>query len=149
MIKAIKTKIKSIALASFLAPSIIFGGSYDFQLGNMVFVEVDELNGAQEWSMEFFVLYHGESWKQEQVYFERYPDPDSDEPDIYLYSYYDEDSNAPDMILEFHAEPYTTVDDPLELRIAPANVNVSGFNWVYVEYNGDDLSLYFCNCNTA
>ena len=143
MIKAIKTKIKSIALASFLAPSIIFGGSYDFQLGNMVFVEVDELNGAQEWSMEFFVLYHGESWKQEQVYFERYPDPDSDEPDIYLYSYYDEDSNAPDMILEFHAEPYTTVDDPLELRIAPANVNVSGFNWVYVEYNGDDLSLYF------
>tara|TARA_B100000029_G_scaffold497744_1_gene565674 strand:- start:6794 stop:9517 length:2724 start_codon:yes stop_codon:yes gene_type:complete len=143
MIKVIKTKIKSIILTSFLSPLVLIGGSYDFQLGDMVLVEVDELNGAQEWSMEFFVFYHGESWKEDQVYFERFPDPDADEPDVYLYSYYDEDSNAPDMVLEFHAEPYTTVDEPLKLRIAPANVIVGGFNWVYVEYNGNELALYF------
>ena len=143
MLNRYKKVFRKVLLVSLLAPMTLFGGSYDFQMGDMVLVNVDQLNGADRWSMEFFVIYHGETWQTEQVYFERYPDPSSEDPDIYLRSFYDQSTGTPDMVFQFHAEPYTTVDTPLELRLPPADVNVSGFNWVYVEYNGTDLSIYF------
>ena len=82
MLNRYKKVFHKVLLVFLLAPMALFGGSYDFQLGDMVLVNVDELNGADRWSMEFFVIYHGESWQTEQVYFERYPDPSSEDPDI-------------------------------------------------------------------
>ena len=147
MLNRYKKVFREIFLVFFLAPLTLFGGSYDFQQGDMVSVNVDQLNGASKWSMEFFVFYHGESWKQDQTYFERYPDASSDNPDIFLISHYDEGSGTPDMVLEFHAEPYTTGEEPLELRLAPSDILVDGFNWVYIEYNGTNLSIYFNGTN--
>ena len=134
---------RRVLLVSFLSPASLFSGSYDFEKGDRVLVKVDQLDGVNKWSMEFFVFYHGESWKSAQTYFERFPDSNSEVADIYLSSFYDEGSGTPDMVLEFHAEPYTTADEPLELRLAPSDIQVGGFNWVYVEYNGTDLSIYF------
>ena len=134
---------RRVLLVSFLTPVALFSGSYDFEQGDMIYVNVDELNGADKWSMEFFVFYHGESWKQDQVYFERYPTADSEDADIFLRSFYDQSSGNPDMVFQLHAEPYTTGAEPLELRLPPADVQVGGFNWVYVEYNGTNLSIYF------
>ena len=42
---------RKVLLVSLLAPMALFGGSYDFQIGDMVLVNVDELNGADRWSM--------------------------------------------------------------------------------------------------
>ncbi len=134
---------RKVSLVFLLAPVALFGGSYDFQMGDRVFVHVGEIDNAPEWSMEFFVFYHGETWQTEQVYFERNREANSEDKDIYLKSFYDQSGGAPDMVFQFHAEPYTTSDQPLELRLAPSNVNVNGFNWVYVESNGTDLSIYF------
>ena len=69
MLNRYKKVFREIFLVFFLAPLTLFGGSYDFQQGDMVSVNVDQLNGASKWSMEFFVFYHGESWKQDQTYF--------------------------------------------------------------------------------
>ena len=96
---------RRVLLVSFLTPVALFSGSYDFEQGDMVYVTVDELNGADRWSMEFFVFYHGESWKQDQVYFERYPTADSEDADIFLRSFYEQSSGNPDMLLQLHAEP--------------------------------------------
>ena len=143
MLNRYKKVFHKVLLVFFLAPVALFGGSYDFQMGDRVFVHVGEIDNAPEWSMEFFVFYHGETWQTEQVYFERNREANSEDKDIYLKSFYDQSGGAPDMVFQFHAEPYTTSDQPLELRLAPSNVNVNGFNWVYVEYNGTDLSIYF------
>ena len=134
---------RKVSLVFLLAPVALFGGSYDFQMGDRVFVHVGEIDNAPEWSMEFFVFYHGETWQTEQVYFERNREANSEDKDIYLRSFYDQNSATPDVVFQLHAEPYTTNDEPLELRLPPADVMVNGFNWVYVEYNGTDLSIYF------
>ena len=137
--------VRSLLLVALVAPSVMFAGSYDFEQGDKVFVEVPQLNGENKWSMEFFVAFHGDSWKNQQVYFERYPDPDSDDPDIYIRSYYDDSGGNPDMVVELHAEPYTTADNPLELRLAPSDVSVDNFNWVYAQFNGNKLGLFWSN----
>ena len=143
MLNRYKKVFHKVLLVFFLAPVALFGGSYDFQMGDRVFVHVGEIDNAPEWSMEFFVFYHGETWQTNQVYFERNREANSEDKDIYLRSFYDQNSATPDVVFQLHAEPYTTNDEPLELRLPPADVMVNGFNWVYVEYNGTDLSIYF------
>ncbi len=145
MNKRVINLIRSTVFASLVTPMAMFGGSYDFEQGGMVFVSVPQLDGVEQWSMEFFVAFHGDSWQREQVYFERYPDASSDEPDIYIRSHYDESGGAPDMVLELHAEPYTTVEEPLELRIPPSDVSVDNFNWVYAQFDNGKLGIFWSN----
>ncbi|MEE2876223.1 MAG: T9SS type A sorting domain-containing protein [Candidatus Neomarinimicrobiota bacterium] len=137
--------VRSLVFVALVSPSAMFAGSYDFEQGGMVFVSVPQLSGENKWSMEFFVAYHGDSWQNEQVYIERYPDPSSDEADIYIRSYYDNSGSTPDMVVELHAEPYTTADEPLELRLAPSDISVDNFNWVYAQFNNNKLGLFWSN----
>ncbi len=145
MKKGYMNLLRSLLLVALVPPSIMFAGSYDFEVGDKVFVEVPQLNGENKWSMEFFVAFHGDSWKNEQVYFERYPGPNSDIPDIYIRSHYDDSGSNADMVVELHAEPYTTSENPLELRLAPSDISVDKFNWVYAQFNNNKLGLFWSN----
>ena len=72
--------------------------SYDFEQGDQVNVALGELGDAEVWSIEFFVAFHGDTWKNtDQIFFERYLS-DGDR-DVWLESSMDTESNS--LVFEF------------------------------------------------
>lgn len=133
-------KAKGIVLKAvmlmLLAPLAVFAGSYDAEQSDPIEVTVDQINGANEFGMEFFVSFHGEPSEQ-QIFFERARDVGDEEPDIFV----EAERDAGGLRVLAHVEPFTTDDEPLELFLGPEAINTEGFNWVFVGFDGNEFFI--------
>jgi len=120
--------------------------SYDFEKGDQVNVALDELGDVKAWGIEFFVAFHGDTWKTtDQVFFERYLS--DGERDIWLVSSMDSESNS--LVLEFYLNSFTTEEEPLTLLIPDQDVLIGpDFNFILINYDGERLKLTFIGDNS-
>tara|TARA_Y100000817_G_scaffold5422_1_gene4639 strand:+ start:3559 stop:6288 length:2730 start_codon:yes stop_codon:yes gene_type:complete len=126
--------------------SQIGNNSYDFEQGDEVNVALGELGDAEAWSIEFFIAFHGDTWRNaDQIFFERYLS-DGDR-DIWLESSMDTESNS--LVFEFYLDSFTPEDEPLALSIPEQDVLLGpAFNYVLVNYDGEELNLNFVGNNS-
>ena len=110
------------------------------------FLKAAELGDAEAWSIEFFVAFHGDTWRNaDQIFFERYLS-DGDR-DIWLESSMDTESNS--LVFEFYLDSFTPEDEPLALSIPEQDVLLGpAFNYVLVNYDGEELNLNFVGNNS-
>ncbi len=130
------------ALSILLAPLTVFGGSYDAEQGDPIEVVVDQINGADRFGMEFFVMFHGQPTVG-QVFIDR--SSGGEGSDVLI----EAEVEPGGLLLSAHVEPFTTLDQPLELFLGSADIAETGFNWLFVGFDGQNFILEWSNMGTV